>query len=263
MTKSSPAIHFLLLLVIGLFPLMGCSKGEDSWAHIEESGVLRVGVDPTYPPFALAEDTGLRGIDVDLARALAEELGLETQFFYFGYDGLYDALTTDQVDVLISALVILPEKTKDIAYSIPYFDSGLILIAPASGNQVAGIDDLNGKVIAVELGSIGHVKALELQGNKGGFEIRTYDGVSEAMAAVSAREAHAALVDSVSGRLYIREQKLQGAPSLMIVGNHVTSEPFVVAVRIEDRVLLTKMNEAINRLSTNDKLKTIIEQHLD
>ena len=77
---------------------------------------MRVGIDPTYPPFALADDAGLRGIDVDFAQALAEELGLEAQFTYFGYDGLYDALTTGQVDVLISALVILPEKTKHIAY---------------------------------------------------------------------------------------------------------------------------------------------------
>lgn len=263
MRKLSPAVRLLLLLVIGLIPLTGCSKRDDTWERIEQSGVLRVGIDPTYPPFALADDAGLRGIDVDFAQALAEELGLEAQFTYFGYDGLYDALTTGQVDVLISALVILPEKTKDIAYSIPYFDAGLVLIAPTSGSPVARIANLDGKILAVELGSIGHVTALELQRNKGRFEIRTYGGVSEALAAVGAGEAHAALVDSISGRLYLREMKSQGDLSLAIVGNPVTSEPFAIATRIDDRILKAKLNEAISRLIAAGKLTTIIEHHLD
>ena len=48
----------------------------------------------------------LEGFDIDLASAIATDLGLTAEFVYFGYDGLYDALQTEQVDVLISALVI-------------------------------------------------------------------------------------------------------------------------------------------------------------
>ncbi|MHC5804418.1 transporter substrate-binding domain-containing protein, partial [Streptococcus pyogenes] len=91
--------------------------------------------------------------DVDLARELAKTLGLEVQFSYFGYDGLYDALTTGQVDALISALVIMPERTKDIAYSSAYFDAGQFLVV-SDMTGVNGMTDLSGHTLAVELGAL-------------------------------------------------------------------------------------------------------------
>src|SRR5262245_44631595 len=95
---------FLLLVSLSpcLFVFLGGCQGREAqrWEQIQENGVLRVGLDPTYPPFETADDGELRGLDVDLARALAAELGLEVQFVYFGYDGLYDALLSNQVDVL-------------------------------------------------------------------------------------------------------------------------------------------------------------------
>ena len=80
--------HLSHLLLLFLLLLPGCGRDEDAWFTVQETGVLRVGLDPTYPPFAVATENDLYGFDVDLARALAEDLGLQVQFAYFGYDGL-------------------------------------------------------------------------------------------------------------------------------------------------------------------------------
>lgn len=250
------AVVVLTLLIIG------CSRPDDSWTRIQETGVLRVGVDPTFPPFALADDAGLRGIDVGLAHALAKDLGVEAQFSYFGYDGLYDALTTGQVDVLISALVVMPERTKDIAYSSPYFDAGLILVIQPADDEIANMGDLNGKSLAVELGALGHVIALDWQRKMGGLVIQPHDDVAEALLAVSTGDAQAALVDSVSGRLYLRDQVTDASP-LKIVEEPVTSEPYAIAVRIDDRILLSEINESLSHLIGNGSLQGIIDRHLD
>lgn len=251
----------LVFLLLGFFALAGCADSGDSWAQIQESGVLRVGIDPTFPPFALADDGGLVGIDVDLAQALADEMGLEAQFAYFGYDGLYDALTTDQVDVLISALVVMPERTKDIAYSAPYYDAGLILIGPAAEAGVVTVAGLDGQVLSVELGALGHVEALEWQRNLSNLTIQTYGDVGEAIAAVATGEAAAALVDSVSARLYLRDHPADSA-NLAIAPAPVTSEPYAMAVRIDERRLLAELNGALARLEANGKLKSIIDRYL-
>lgn len=247
-----------LLLMAGLMLAAGCRSDGDSWERIRESGVLRIGIDPTFPPFALADGDALEGIDADLGRALAAELGLEPQFTYFGYDGLYDALATNQVDVLLSALVLVPERTKDVAYATPYFDAGLVLVVPAE-SDVAAMNDLSGRTLAVELGALGHVEALEWQKHLDDLTIVTYESTAGTIGAVAGGEADAALVDSVSGRLFLRDQP---ADDLTLLKEPVYSEPYSPAVRIEDRILLMEINEALARLADTGRLDEIINQHL-
>lgn len=238
----------------------GSSTG-DSWEQIHEAGILRIGVDPTYPPFAFDDEGTLTGIDVDLGRALAAELGLEPQFTYFGYDGLYDALTTGQVDVLISALVIAPERTKDIAYTTPYFDAGLFLVAPADANPAIGMNDLGGASLAVELGTLSHVEALQWQRRLADLTIQTYGSVDEALGSVVTGENDAALVDYISARLYIRDTPIEGV-ALLYAPAPTVSEPYALAVRIEDRTLLAGLNDALGRLESSGRLNEMIENNL-
>lgn len=240
--------------LLGLVLLAGCRTGEDTWPQIEASGVLRVGVDPTFPPFAAADGPDTLGLDIDLARALAEELGLEPRFTHFGYDGLYDALATGQVDVLISALVVAPERTADVAYSDAYFDAGQVLIV-TQGSAVAGMADLDRRTVAVELGALGHVEAQAWQRRLPGLAVMTVGSVDEALAAVAAAEADAALVDAVGGRLYLRDHPGSG---LIRLDPPVATEPYAIAVRIGDRTLHSRLNEALALLAGSGRLEEII-----
>ena len=213
---------------------------------------MRVGLDPTYPPFAVAEGDEARGFDVDLARALAADLGLEAQFTYFGYDGLYDALATGQVDVLISALVIRPEQMDDFAYSEPYFNAGQILLVPAAESETETMADLSGRTLAVELGSQGHYEATQWQRRIRDLTLDPHNSPDEALAAVEAGQADAGLVDSISGRLYLREHD-----TLRLTDMPVTVEPFALVVRIEDERLLEKLDENLQTLEEDGRLQEI------
>jgi ABC-type amino acid transport substrate-binding protein len=242
---------FLLLLVACRGPEPG------AWPRIQETGILRVGLDPTYPPFEMADDGELRGLDVDLARALASDLGLEAEFVYFGYDGLYDALATYQVDVLISALVVQLERTRDFAYSHSYFNAGEVLITRRDTEGIGGMADMNGRTLAVELGALGHVEAFQWGRRLPNLRILPYNTPDEALAAVSLGEVDAVLIDSVSGRLYLLHQ-----PNLHIVDAAVTLEPYVLAVRKEDGLLLQNVNESLARLRADGRLERIIHRWL-
>lgn len=250
----------LALLVVMLL-LAGCGHQGGNWERIRESGILRVGIDPTFPPFALDEGGALAGIDVDLARAIAAEMGLEAQFTYFGYDGLYDALLTEQVDVLISALVLAPERTKDVAYSQAYIDAGLVLVIPEGETAITSMADLGGRALAVELGAQAHVTALDWQNRSKDVTILTFDDTDEALRAVQSGAADVALVDLVSGRLFLRDLP-HGSQRLIYLPDTVVSEPFAAAVRIEERELLNEINTALRRIEQQGTLKEIVNQHL-
>lgn len=246
------------LLIAALLLLAACARGDDTWPQIESSGVLRVGVDPTFPPFAAAEGPEAWGLDIDLARALAAKLGLEARFTYFGYDGLYDALATKQVDALASALVIMPERTQDVAYTDGYYDAGQVLIVP-QGAPVAGMSDVGNGRLAVELGALGHVEAQAWQRRLPALSVATYSSVDEALAAVATGAADAALIDSVSGRLYLRDHP---DAALTRVAAPMTSEPYAIAVRIGDRTLHRQLNEALRALAESGELDAIVSRWL-
>ena len=248
------AICYLLLLLI----CVGCRANDTSWERIQQAGVLRVGLDPTYPPFEEAIDEEVWGLDVDLARAIAQELGIEVSFSYFGYDGLYDALATKQVDMLISALVIQPERTRDFAYSQPYFNAGQLLVVPASNQPLQSVEQLSNEVVSVELGTQGHLVALDQQKHHPNLQIITYNDVNSALASLQSGEAEVAIVDSVSGRLYAgTETSVKWLPTF------AQDEPYAMVTRAEDKQLLAQLNEGLKRLENAGTLQQIISKWLD
>lgn len=245
------------MLLLLLFLLVGCRQEAQSWSRIQTEGVLRIGIDPTYPPFATANGQEVWGLDIDLSRAIAQQLSLEVEFHYFGYDGLYDALATEQVDVLISALVTQPEKTRDFSYSETYFDAGQILIVPQD-SPIRQLSDLVGKTVAVELGADGHLQAMMLQQEMANLLVLPFNTAEEALQKVSAGTTDAAIVDMVGGRFY-----LQTAPTLAWRMPPLSSEPYVAVVRVEDKILLEKINRALAELENAGTLSTITSNWLD
>ncbi|MDJ0755497.1 MAG: ABC transporter substrate-binding protein [Ardenticatenaceae bacterium] len=259
MSKISQWVSLLILGMLFAVGLSGCQPQDDAWQTIQRRGVLRVGLDPTYPPFENADTGELEGIDVDLARALGETLEVEVTFVYFGFDGLYDALATDQVDVLISALVEDISKTRDFAFSDPYFNAGQFLFihqdAPEKSLTMA---DMENHLLAVELGSEGHVQSIEWSRKINGLEIKALPTADDALWLVTQGEAHAAMVDQISGRLY-----RQNFPELAMVAEPVTVEPFAIVTRIDDQSLLEAVNDGLAQLTEDGTIETILHRWLD
>ena len=246
---------YLLGLLLPLF-VAGCGGSGETWQRIERDGVLRVGLDPTYPPFEVDEGGGLRGLDVDLAEALAAELDLTVAYTYLSYDGLYDGLGTGQVDLLLSALVIQPERTRDFSYSDPYFNAGQMLLSTDPATQ--SIADLEGRAVAVELGSEGHVQAIEWSRRLNVLRIDQFNTPEEALLAAEEGRSAAVLIDAISSGLYLLSHESQ----LTYRGDPIINEPYAMVVRAEDELLLAKLNEALARLRASGKLDRLIDNHL-
>src|SRR5690606_32766162 len=112
--------------------------------------------------------------------------------------------------------------------------------------------------LAVELGALGHVTALEWQRELGDLAVETFATVEEAIDAVGHGAADTALVDGVGGRLYLRERP-PDVPPMRVTAVPTAAEPYVVAVRIEDRMLLEELNAALERLANSGELAAIID----
>jgi len=275
-------VHCSLFIV-----LAACARPDDAWDRVRKSGVLRVGMDASFPPFEnIAADGTLAGFDVDLARELGRRLGpalskpvlsgaegaegVEVQFVAnLPYDGLYDALAVDRVDVVISALVVNPDRMADFAYSTPYFDAGQVLVVrppsvpPASGGKERGggieeMGDLDRHTLAVEFGTQGDLEARRWARRLSGLTVVPHQTAAEALAAVAAGEADGALVDHASALA------VTGAGSgLVIVEAPVVEEPYAVAVRRESQHLLRAINEALAEMEASGMMETLVAEWLE
>ncbi|MGQ9584448.1 MAG: substrate-binding periplasmic protein [Anaerolineae bacterium] len=240
-----------LLLAALLWYVFG--PGEDkSLSRIFESGVMRVGMDPSFPPFenldVVADE--VRGYDVDLAQALADQLGgVRPQFVIIGFDGLYDALWARKVDLLISALPVDPMLTKDVAYSTPYFNAGLRLLTLKGGSQIENLDALTGQKLAVEWGSEGDLKGRELRQRVQGLELVSFLSSEEALDALLRGEVDAMLVEGVAALQFAGEHE-----EVALFGELLTDQPYAVAIHPKDKALHRAINQALGALRTDGTL---------
>ncbi len=163
---------------------------------------IRVGVDASYPPFAVATADDLFGLEIDLARAIGARIGLPVRFVNLGFDGLFDALTTDQVDVLISALPIDMARIGAVHYTQPYFNAGLVLV---SAGDYTSMRDLPGHRLAYEYGSTAESEVRLWLRRVQPFDLLPLETPAAALDAVRSGAADAALVDAITARLYLRD----------------------------------------------------------
>lgn len=243
--------------LLGLLAACVPVSSDRVWERVREAGVLRVGMDASFPPFeAVAADGTLFGFDVDLARELAQRLGVEAQVVAnLPYDGLDGALIAGQVDAVVSAYVVNPARMADLAYSAPYFDAGQVLVAREREAAPEMMSDLGGHSLAVEFGTRGDLEARKWDRRLPGLRTERFQTAAEALAAVAGGQADVALVDHVSA--------LACAESgLIIVGEPVVSEPCAVAVHRDSRYLLRAIDEALAEMRVDGTLDALVTEWL-
>jgi polar amino acid transport system substrate-binding protein len=258
-----------VLLVIGLSLFAGLAiwrisarlgrDTDETWARIQREGVMRVGMDPSWPPFEyIDEPTGERvGFDVGLARAISQRLGVEVEFVNVGFDSLYDALYVGRFDAIVSALPYDPLLYGDVAYSISYFNAGQVLVVRADEGGISEADDLSGKRLGIEFASEGDVVGRQLQKKIEGLSLQAYMTPQDVLRALREGEVEAAIVDAVSAHQFIATEG-----GVQVVGDPLTDELYVIAVRLDSPFLLRAINEALVEMREDGTLEGLQEKWL-
>ena len=241
------------LAVITLLTWAGRQHPPDRYLQaIEARGVLRIGLDPTYPPFDTLSNGQPSGYDISLAQAIATDLGLRPEYHTLALDTLYDALASDQVDVLVSALPFIYERQKEVRYSVPYYQSGQVLVVRPGDTSIRTTSDLAGKVVAVELGSNSDTEARRLQRNS----LPTlrldsiYHSAEDALNALAGGRVDAAITDNLSAQTYLNGH----TGTVSVLQPPLTDEPYVVAMPAGADALAARINSTIEGLRSDGEL---------
>ena len=247
----------ILSLLFALPVLSGCQKRDPFLDRVTSAGVLRVGLDPSWPPFEYVEGAEIVGLDVDLARAIGQELGVEVVLVPSGWEGLYGALFSGQFDAVISALPYDPWRTKEALYSISYFNAGPVLVVSEVQTDIASAKDLKGRTVHVELGSEGDVQARRLRKQTPEIAIESHSTAQDALHAAIDDPASVAIVDHVTARLLIRD-----TPGLHIAGKPLYDESYVIAVHPQARSLQQAIDRILIEMRESGQLDQLLDRWL-
>ena len=135
-------------------PAVARAQDGDALAKARAAGVLVVGNGGAFPPFEFMENGRLTGYDVDLGEELGKRMGLRIQWQVIAFAGLIAGLTSGRVDCLITAMAWTQDRADRIAFSTPYYKTG-IAAGYRPGLAIDRPQDLAGRIVGVQVGTSG------------------------------------------------------------------------------------------------------------
>ncbi|AOR64942.1 arginine ABC transporter substrate-binding protein [Pectobacterium wasabiae] len=214
---------------------------------------IRFASSATYPPFeSLDASNEIVGFDMDLAKALCKQMQATCTFTNQAFDSLIPALKFRRYDAVISGMDITPERSKQVAFTQPYYANSAVVIAQKG--KFSDFAAMKGKRIGMENGTT-HQKYMHDKHP----EVQTVSYDSYQNAVLDLKNGR---IDGVFGDTAVVNEWIKASPELATVGEHVTDAEYFgtglgIAVRPDDKTLLEKLNKALDAIKADGTYKTI------
>lgn len=227
---------FLLFFVLLLFVVAGCSEESSTESapstidKIQENKKVVIGTAPGYLPFDMKNTEGeFIGYDMDLGRAIAEQLGVEVEFKQFEFSGLIPALQAKEIDLILAGMTITGERAAAVSFSDPYYETGQVIMIPKDDTSTKSWEDLDveGTKVGVSQGTTGHLLAESLFKKA---EVTVFETFPDTALALTQGKVDGVLYDEPAVKMYEAQQ----ADSVKGVYDIISSESLGIAVRSND-----------------------------
>lgn len=233
------------------------ASGSDTMQLVTD-GTLTIGTSAEYEPFEYMEDGEYKGFDLELAQAIADDLGLELKIENVDFDTIVPGVASGtKYDMGIAAITATPEREKEVGFTDSYYMDDQAIVTMADNTEITGdnyADALNveGVKIAVQSGSTAEAFAKE---NFPNAELVPFKNATDCFAAVQSSQANALVTNrSVAAQLVATSFSNE-----QVIKQISTGEEYAIAVNKDNTALLDALNDSIAKLTedgTVDELMT-------
>lgn len=273
-----------LLAMVMAFALIGCGSGakngenaannsdkkeaaqvsqEDMDAavkEIKEKGKLVMATSADYPPYEwhLMKDgkDEIVGFDVEIAKAIAQEMGVELEVKDLDFDGIIPSIASGQADIGIAGMSTTPEREEAVNFSIPYFENEqVVLVRKEDADKYKKVEDFAGKVVGAQTGSVQESTVRENFPKD--VELKSLSKLNNLAMEVKNKTADALVISKSSGAQYAKQ-----FPELVAIDPGVPKEPGVcVTMKKGNDALTAYVNQVLQKLIDEGKIKEWIGQY--
>ena len=275
----------LLLAVCMVFALAACSGGDETPATdvpttdtpatdtpatdepttpgalvTVEPGKLHMSTNAAFPPYEMTtDDGGFEGIDVEVAAAIAEKLGLELVVDDMGFDAALTAVQTGQSDIAMAGITVTEERTKVMDFSDSYA-TGIQVVIVKEDSPIASVDDLsNADMIGCQKATTGYIYCSDTVENGGYGEdhVTAYETGAVAVQALVNGQVDAVVIDNEPAKSYVAAN-----PGLKILDTEFAVEDYAIAVQKDNVQLLDAVNAAMAELKADGTFQAIVDSYI-
>ena len=219
------------------------------------AGKLTMSTNAAFPPYEMTTDSGdFEGIDVEVAAAIAEKLGLELQVDDMDFDAALLAAQNGKSDIVMAGVTVTDERQKVMDFSDTYAEGIQSIIVPED-SDIASADDLTGKAIGTQRGTTGYIYCTD---DFGEDNVIAYDDGLTAVQALNNGQVDAVVIDNAPAKEFV-----EANPGLKILDTAYAQEDYAIGVAKGNTELLNAINGALEELQQDGTLQAIVDKYIN
>ena len=217
-------------------------------------GVLVMATNAEFPPYEYNDGGEIVGIDAEIAKAIAGELGMELEIEDIAFDSIIPEITSGKADMGLAGMTVTEDRKQSVDFSDTYAKASQKVIVKED-SEIASPDDLAGKIVGVQLGTTGDIYVSDLEAD--GTTVERYNKGFEAVQALSQGKIDAVVIDGEPAKTFVAQTE-----GLKILEESFTDEEYAIAVKKGNTELLDKINGALKTLKENGTLDEIVAKYI-
>lgn len=219
----------------------------------EKKTTLVMATNAEFPPYEYRDGENFAGIDVEIAQAIAEDMGLELVIEDMQFDSIIAAVQSGKADIGIAGMTVDEDRLQSVDFSLPYTTSTQVVIV-TNDSAITSPADLVGKTIGVQLGTTGDSFSSKDIENA---TIERYNKGFEAVQALGQKKIDAVIIDREPAKVFVSENE-----GLKILDEDYTVEDYAIAIAKGNQELLEQINASLTKLKDSGKLQEIIDKYI-
>ena len=229
------------------------STGEDAAVTTVTPGKLTMSTNAAFPPYEMTTDDGtIEGIDVEIAGAIAEKLGLELQVDDMDFDSALLAAQNGKSDIVMAGVSVTPDRQAIMDFSDTYA-TGVQVVIVKEGSDVT-LDNLGEKKIGTQRATTGNIYCTDDYGED---HVVAYDDGLTAVQALQNGQVDCVVIDSAPAKEFVAAN-----PGLTILDTEYVTEDYAIGMAKGNTALQSAINEALAELKDDGTVQSIIDKYI-
>lgn len=236
------------------------SSSDDSSLSTVESGKLHMATNAAFPPYEMTnDDGGYEGIDVEIATAIADKLGLELVVDDMDFSSVITSVQGGKADMAMAGLTVNEERKQNVDFTDSYATGVQVVIVPED-SDIKTVNDLaNDKVIGTQEATTGYIYCSDTPENGGYGEdhVIAYSNGATAVQALVSGKVDAVVIDSEPAKEFVKANT-----GLKILDTEYVTENYAIGISKENTELLNEVNTALNELIDDGTVQKIVDKYI-
>ena len=239
-------IAFILAAVMLTLCLTSCGSKSLTVDDLKEAGKITIATSPDFPPFESLEGDEVVGIEPEIMKLVAADLGVECEFVQMDFDSVLIGIEAAKYDCAMSGITVTPAREKNMLFTEPYYVAAQVIVVEED-SDISGKADLADKTVSCQTGT-----TAESGCQDEGIAVQAFNANADAKAALTTGKVDAWVVDNLTAMQMVEE-----GDGLVILDETLTEEPYAFAFAKGSEDVVEAINASLEKLIADGTIEKI------